>query len=185
MSPTDPIRSIEWLHAETLEANSYNPNVVFNIELRLLERSILLTGWVQPILIAKPDRMIIDGFHRRMLALTSQPLLARYNGFVPCAALDISRPQAMLMTIRMNRAKGTHVAVRMAAIVKELIDEHHIEPEAIAAEIGATAMEVATLYQDSIFKARNLSNYRYSKAWVPDVKAGTTRTAPAADEPSE
>ena len=56
----DPINNIEWRKASDLNANDYNPNMVFDQELKLLERSILSTGWVQPILVDADDN-IIDG----------------------------------------------------------------------------------------------------------------------------
>jgi ParB-like chromosome segregation protein Spo0J len=162
----DPIGRIEWRLAAALQANSYNPNLVHTPELKLLERSILLTGWVQPILITA-DGMIIDGFHRAMLARSSPALLEAYSGRVPCAVLDVSRPQAMIMTIRMNRAKGTHVAVRMSEIVHALVHEHNLAPEEIAVELGATMAEVDLLLQDGIFKAKKIAEHQYSRAWYP------------------
>lgn len=175
----DPINSIEWREAATLNANDYNPNVVFTPELRLLERSILLGGWVQPILITK-DGTIIDGFHRSRLALESAALVKRYAGKVPCAVIDVPRDKAMMLTIRMNRAKGSHVAVRMSEIVRELIDVHACDPQEVAIEIGATKDEVDLLYQDGIFKMKNIENYRYGKSWYPAEKAkGNGSTAPS------
>lgn len=162
----DPIDSIEWIDGNKLTANDYNPNVVFNQELRLLERSILRAGWIQPIIISR-DNMVVDGFHRWRLAMESEALLKKYAGQVPCARLDVGMDIAMVLTIRMNRAKGTHVAVRMSSLVKRLIDEFHWDPQQVAMEIGANLPEVELLYQDSIFRARNLAEYRYSKAWVP------------------
>lgn len=141
----DPISNIQWIDAEELNANNYNPNIVFNPELKLLERSLLNTGWVQPILITK-DRVIIDGFHRFMLSKTSEAIIKRYGKKVPCAILDIDKSEAMIITIRMNRAKGSHVAVKMHDIVRELIDDHGLTKEEICKEIGATADEVDLLY---------------------------------------
>jgi ParB-like chromosome segregation protein Spo0J len=166
----DPIGNIEWRDAATLNGNDYNPNTVFNPELRLLERSILLTGWVQPVLCTK-DGTIIDGFHRVMLSRESVSLRARYAGKVPCAVIDLPRDQAMMLTIRMNRAKGTHVAVRMSEIVRELIDVHACDPQEVAIEIGATKDEIDLLYQDGVFKMKNIEAYRYSKAWYPEERA--------------
>lgn len=167
----DPIENIQWRSAEELIANSYNPNVVMNQELKLLERSLLRTGWVQPILISR-DNIIIDGFHRTMLSRTSDKVKARWGGKVPCAVLDIDRGQAMVMTIRMNRAKGTHVAVRMSLIVRELIDIHHYDPQEVAIEIGATGDEVELLRQDGVFKMKNIEDYAYSRAWYPKETNG-------------
>lgn len=149
-----------------LTANDYNPNVVFNQELRLLERSIQKTGWVQPIIISR-DNIIIDGFHRWRLAQDSAALKKKYGGRVPCVRMDVGPDVAMILTIRMNRAKGTHVAVRMSAVIKRLIDDYGWDPQQVALEIGGTLAEVTLLYQDSIFKARKIADYRYSKAWVP------------------
>lgn len=162
----DPITRIEWRDAATLNGNDYNPNTVFNPELRLLERSLLLTGWVQPLLVTK-DGTIIDGFHRWRLSQDSELLRKRYGGKVPCAVLDIPRDKAMILTIRMNRAKGSHVAVRMSEIVRELIDVHHCDPQEVAIELGATKDEIDLLYQEGVFKMKNIADYKYSQAWYP------------------
>lgn len=162
----DPIQAIEWRHFSDLRANHYNPNVVFTMELRLLERSILKTGWVQPVL-CSADGEIIDGFHRWSLSSKSEALLAKYAGKLPVAVLNVEPWEAMLLTVRMNRAKGTHVATRMQAMVRTLIDEHHVDMAQVAEEIGADIAEVRHLYQGNIYKDRNLKDAPYSKAWVP------------------
>ncbi len=165
---TDPINAIEWRDAASLLQNNYNPNAVFAPELKLLERSILLTGYVQPILITT-DGTVIDGFHRVRLALESAALKKRYGGKVPCAVIDVPRDAAMVLTIRMNRAKGSHVAFRMSEIVRELIDTFHYDSQQICVEIGATKDEVDLLYQDGVFSKKKIADYRYSKAWYPAV----------------
>ena len=66
MFKTDPISRVEWIDVRELNANDYNPNVVLNKELSLLEFSILKNGWIQPILI-NSDNTIIDGYHRYFL----------------------------------------------------------------------------------------------------------------------
>jgi len=165
----DPITKIEWRDASTLEANGWNPNVVFGPELKLLERSILTCGWIQPIIV-NPEGIVIDGFHRWKLSSDSPALRKRYGGKVPCVVMNLDRPAAMMLTIRINRAKGTHVAVQMGVIVRELIDKHGIDPQQIMAEIGATKDEVDLLYQDGVFKMKNIKDYAYSKAWYPYEK---------------
>jgi hypothetical protein len=161
-----PITKVYWVLAKDLVANHWNPNYVLSPELKLLERSLLVTGWCQPILVTA-DYHIIDGFHRMRLSLDSPALKAKYEGWVPCAVLDVTEAEAMMLTVRMNRAKGTHGALRMSELVKALIDQHGCDPAEVAAEIGASADEVALLYQDSIFTARDIKNYRYSEAWQP------------------
>ena len=162
----EPIERIEWRQAVALSANDYNPNYVLTPELRLLELNLLRHGWLQPILIT-PDGTIIDGFHRWRLAQDSREVRDRWLGAVPCVVLDLTEPEAMMLTVRMNRAKGVHAAYRMSEVVHRLIDEHGVDRQQIATEIGATRDEVDLLYQDGVFKARNLAEYRYSKAWTP------------------
>jgi hypothetical protein len=163
---TDPIDSIQWLEATTLKANHYNPNVVMNTELKLLERSIMQTGWIQPILV-NANRIIIDGFHRWSLSKISESMRERYAGKVPCAVLEIPDWKAMLLTVRINRAKGSHIAFKMSALVRELVDKHNVSPEQIVIEMGATNDEVNLLLQENVFKQRDIQNWKYSKAWKP------------------
>jgi len=145
-------------------------------ELRLIELSIVRQGWVQPILI-NPEGEIIDGFHRWRLSIESKELQRRYEGFVPCAVIDVSRAEAMMLTVRINRAKGTHAAVRMHELVRTLIDELACDEQEVAKGIGASIDEVRVLYQEDIFQAKGIANYRYSDAWVPTHRLGS-RPAP-------
>lgn len=163
---SEPLESITWEHASSLNANDYNPNVVYNAEFQLLEYNILRHGWIQPVLISDQKR-IIDGFHRWRLSLDSERLKARYNGRLPCVALSLSEPEAMMLTIRINRAKGSHIALRMSSIVKRLIDEMGVAPDYVAQCIGATKEEVNLLHHEGVFEAKDIKNYRYGKAWVP------------------
>ena len=165
----DPINNIVWLDSHELTANDYNPNVVFTPELKSLERNILAIGWVQPV-IASTSKVIIDGFHRTMLSRESKELRKKYDGRVPCVLFDVNRDKAMILTVRMNRAKGSHVALRMSKMIKELIDDHNWESKKLAKELGATKKEIDLLYQDGVFKMRNIKQYKYSNAWYPQIK---------------
>lgn len=162
----DPVDSIQWVQSDTLHANAWNPNRVHLAELRLLERSLLSTGWLQPLLV-NPERLIIDGFHRWRLSQDSEGVRARWRGRVPVAVLDLDRAEAMLTTIRINRAKGTHVAVEMSAIVRELIAEHGYDRQQIADAIGGTVAEVDLLNQQDVFAAKGIAKWAYSQAWYP------------------
>jgi len=73
----------------------------------------------------------------------------------------------MILTVRMNRAKGSHVALKMSGMIRELIDKHGWSNTDVGKEIGASVKEIDLLYQDSVFKMKNIKNYKYSKAWYP------------------
>lgn len=168
----EPVENIQWIPVDELKANHYNPNRVMNAEMNLIEKSILKTGWIQPILVNK-NKVIIDGFHRWTLSRLSTQLRERYHGRVPCAVLDVSDAEAMIITVRINRAKGTHLAFRMADYVKEIVHKHKVPIDQLARDIGATLDEVQLLMQNDVFAAKEVENWAYSEAWVP-AESGRT-----------
>jgi hypothetical protein len=169
----EPVENIQWIECDDLVANHYNPNRVMNAEMNLIEKSILRTGWIQPILI-NTNRRIIDGFHRWTLSRLSTELRAKYHGKVPCAVLDVTDAEAMIITVRINRAKGTHLAFRMSDYVKELVEKHGCTLEYLAGEIGATMDEVMLLMRNDMFEHKDIENWAYSEAWFP-AESGRTR----------
>lgn len=169
----EPVEDIQWIDCDSLKANHYNPNRVMNAEMNLIERSILRTGWIQPILVNK-NLTIIDGFHRWTLSRLSTQLREKYHGKVPCAVLDVSDAEAMVITVRINRAKGTHLAFRMSDYIKELIKVHKMPIDDLAKDIGATIEEVELLMKSDVFEHKNIENWTYSEAWFPS-ESGRTR----------
>lgn len=163
---TDPIDAIAWVDGASLRANHWNPNRVHKPELRLLEHSLLTTGWIQPIL-ANPTGLIIDGFHRWRLSQDSKVVRERWAGRVPVATLDVDDATAMAITVRINRAKGSHVAVEMHRLVHDLLTVHGWDREQVAKEIGATLHEVDALAQEGVFAAKGIKQWAYSQAWYP------------------
>lgn len=169
----EPVEDIQWIDCDSLKANHYNPNRVMNAEMNLIERSILRTGWIQPILVNK-NLTIIDGFHRWTLSRLSTQLREKYHGKVPCAVLDVTDAEAMVITVRINRAKGTHLAFRMSDYIKELIKVHKMPIDDLAKDIGATIEEVELLMKSDVFEHKDIENWTYSEAWFPS-ESGRTR----------
>lgn len=162
-----PLDDVRWLRADTLRPNTWNPNFVLSQEMRLLEHSLLTNGWIQPIVI-NTSLLIIDGFHRWRLSIEeTSRVFKQFSGMVPCVTLEIGDGEAKLLTVRINRAKGSHQGHLMAQLVQQLVYEDGFTEEQIARGIGATLPEVRLLCQNSIFKHKNLESYEYSKAWVP------------------
>ena len=162
-----PISNIEWIDVDELNANDYNPNVVFTKEKELLKFSIIKNGWIQPILTTE-ENIIIDGFHRATLAKIDKEVKELTNGKVPVVRMKLSEPERMLLTIRINRAKGSHIAVKMGDIIKKLINNYGISKKEIMEQIGATKDEIELLMLDNVFKKYEFNEEsEYSKAWVP------------------
>lgn len=161
----NPISNVRWIDVTLLKANDYNPNVVFTDEMKLLLFSIMKNGWIQPILITK-ENVIIDGFHRATLAKQNKQITC--SGLVPCVVMDISEPERMLLTIRINRAKGKHIAIKMHDIVTSLVNDYSYTIDKIAEGIGARRAEVELLLKQGVFAAKNITEEtQYSKAWYP------------------
>lgn len=163
-----PVDNVVWVDVEKLKANDYNPNVVLTKEMNLLKLSILKNGWIQPILITM-DYEIIDGFHRCSLIKLDKKVYDLTKGKVPCVKMDLTESERMLLTIRINRAKGNHIAYKMSDVVHRLFYEYGVDVKTICKEIGANKDEVDLLLEDNVFTWMNINDEsKYSKAWVPE-----------------
>lgn len=161
-----PISKVQWVDVELLKANDYNPNVVFSKEMELLKFSILKNGWIQPVLVTQ-DYVIIDGFHRSTIAKVDKAVREMSGGKVPVVIMNLTEPERMLLTIRINRAKGSHIALKMSEIIKKLVNEYGVPPETICREIGAIKDEIDMLMLDNVFAAKKINEEtKYSQAWT-------------------
>ena len=144
-----------------LVPNPWNPNKVAKPEMDLLRVSIQKSGFCFPLIVIKKndmEYMIVDGFHRHLLALEFK------MPQVPCVILDEPVSELMNATIRFNRAKGSHQIDRMSQIVGELVYLGCADDE-ICRNLGMDKDEILRLKQNTgiadVFK-----NAQYSNAWV-------------------
>lgn len=161
-----PINSISWVPRAELHANNYNPNHVAPPELELLKISILEDGWTQPI-VAKPDGEIVDGFHRWLVSGKPE-IYALTDGYVPVVRLEneVSKEQQMMATIRHNRARGTHHVLKIADIVREMIDIHKLPMQEVMKRLQMEEEEVERLYDRAGMKKRGRQD-NFNNGWVP------------------
>lgn len=160
-----PVNRVEWVHRDTLHANSYNPNIVAPIEMHLLKISLLEDGWTQPIVV-REDMEIVDGYHRWTCS-ADPAVYAMTEGFVPVVRLTgIDKDHQIMSTIRHNRATGTHAVLRMADIVRDLIDEEGCSTDEVKDRLQMDDEEVERLYdRGGIRKKAALDDF--NKGWVP------------------
>ena len=102
-----------------------------------------------------------------MIAKSSKALRDLSGGKVPVVKMELSEPERKLLTIRINRAKGSHIAFKMSDIIKSLVNEHGMPVKQIAKEIGATKDEIELLLMDNVFKKLKIEEHEYSQAWYP------------------
>jgi len=173
---TQPVNAVYWEDRDRLVPNNYNPNKVFPAELRLLKISILENGWTQPI-VANEKKEIIDGFHRWKISAHPK-IYEMTNGLVPvCYVLNLDRRTTQMSTIRHNRARGTHLVLEMANIVKEMI-ESDCSIQEIMSRLEMEREEVVRLAnRQGIPQSDLIENLDWSKSWIPVNKKELDETS--------
>lgn len=138
-----PIRNVRIVDRDLLKPNDYNPNKVMEHDMELLQQSILTNGWTMPIVV-RADMVIIDGFHRWVLA-GREPLRSMLNGKVPIVVVEHeTHEEDIYGTVTHNRARGTHLLEPMKAIVKELLEAGKTVQE-ISKQLGMSKEEIFRL----------------------------------------
>ncbi len=164
----EPVDLVEWVPAEQIHANDYNPNTVAPPEMELLRLSIAADGYTQPIVTMSEDdgRVVIDGFHRHRVGTEMPDIAARIHGHLPAVRIRHDREgrnDRIASTIRHNRARGKHKVDAMSDIVVELKGRNWPD-ERIARELGMEADEVLRLCQMSGL-AELFSDEEFSASW--------------------
>lgn len=174
-----PVYNVLAVHIDKVKANDYNPNKVAPPEMALLEVSIWEDGFTQPIVTYydKEDDIyiVVDGFHRYTVMLTSERIRERENDMVPIVVIDKAIGDRMASTIRHNRARGSHNVELMSTIVTELVEMGKGDAW-ICKHIGMSKDELLRMKQitglASLFK-----NTDFSDSWDADVDALKQRDA--------
>lgn len=158
-----PVSAVQWVPAEKVQANDYNPNSVAPPEMDLLELSIRNDGFTQPIVVWERDGIyeVIDGFHRHLVGKTRLKL-----SHLPVVVINNDRTNKgdrIASTIRHNRARGKHKIDAMSDIVIDL-SRRNWNDEKIAKELGMEPDEVLRLKQITGL-AELFSDKEFSEAW--------------------
>ena len=166
----EPVDFVQWVAAESVAANDYNPNSVAPPEMELLRLSIMADGYTQPIVTNVEDatRVVVDGFHRNRVGKECKDVYARVHGFLPVVQIKTSqtdRGDRMASTIRHNRARGKHRVEAMSEIVLEL-KRRNWSDEKIGKQLGMDPDEVLRLTQISGL-AEMFADKEFSEAWEP------------------
>jgi hypothetical protein len=164
----EPVDHVEWVLADTVQANQYNPNQVAPPEMELLRLSILADGFTQPIVANAEDGHfeVVDGFHRSRVGKEFEDVNDRVQGYLPVVQIRADRgdtPDRMASTIRHNRARGKHQVVKMSEIVVDLKRRNWSDAR-IAKELGMDPDEVLRLAQITGL-ADAFKDREFSQAW--------------------
>jgi ParB-like chromosome segregation protein Spo0J len=162
-----PVGNVKWVPLERVRANSYNPNKVAAIELRLLYTSIKADGYTQPVVTVRDETregwIIVDGFHRWRVMVENADIRESTGGLLPIVEIDSPANDLMASTIRHNRARGKHSIGNMSGIVFSMLDNGWSD-ERICAELGMSADELLRLKHMTGF-SKLFENVKYRRAW--------------------
>jgi ParB-like chromosome segregation protein Spo0J len=176
----EPVDCVQWVPAEQVAGNEYNPNVVAPPEMKLLALSIKSDGFTQPI-VAWPVEggyEVIDGFHRHRVGKEDKAVRKRLRGRLPIAVINsdrAGREDRQASTIRHNRARGQHTVEGMSEIVVELARRGKTD-QWIGQELGLDPDEVRRLRQITGL-AEMFAEQEFSEAWeAEDPWSGSAGT---------
>lgn len=172
MVPHKSIRPAEW-----------RTNHVLKPDLDLLRVSLTECGWLYPILVNNKNSIIIDGFHRWMIS--QEPKVAPSLGdAVPVVFVDVDDIDAMVLHVRLNRARGSIVAKRLSNLVKAVLASKKYSEQELEKILLMSPDEVDLMLDGSLVKRRRIKEYQYSKAWVPvEAPSGTEILHPTIERP--
>lgn len=168
----NPVECVQWVNADSVIANDYNPNSVAPPEMELLHTSIQEDGYTQPIVVWQHDGIfeVVDGFHRNRVGKEYADIRERIHGYLPVVVINNDREDKgdrIASTIRHNRARGKHRVEAMSDIVIEL-KRRNWSDKKIAKELGMDADEVLRLTQITGL-AEMFADKDFSQAWEVDM----------------
>lgn len=178
----EPVDCVEWVPADVVRANDYNPNSVAPPEMELLRHSIASDGYTQPIVTMHDEggREVVDGFHRHRVGKECADVTARVHGYLPVVAIRsdrLDKRDRMAATIRHNRARGVHKVEAMSDIVVEL-KRRFWSDEKIAKELGMEPDEVLRLQQvtglSMLFADRDFSEAWEAESFIEEEEEGVS-----------
>lgn len=174
---TEPVECVQWVKADEVIANDYNPNSVAPPEMELLHTSIQEDGYTQPIVVWQHDGIyeVVDGFHRNRVGKEYADVRERIHGYLPVVVINNDREDKgdrIASTIRHNRARGKHRVEAMSDIVIELKRRNWSDTK-IAKELGMDADEVLRLTQITGL-AEMFADKDFSQAWEVDMTEDIT-----------
>jgi ParB-like chromosome segregation protein Spo0J len=168
----EPVDCVQWIPADSIQANDYNPNSVAPPEMELLRLSIMADGYTQPIVTHPEDGrwVVVDGFHRNRVGKECADVRGRVMGFLPVVQILEARSgesDRMAATIRHNRARGKHSVDGMSEIVLALKRRNWSDSK-IGKELGMDADEVLRLAQITGL-AEAFKDREFSLAWEAEI----------------
>lgn len=166
---------MQWVEASTLKLASWRTTYIIKSDLEVLARSMEDYGWLQPIIVQKSSNTIIDGAHRWMISGNLKKLRKMTEETVPVIFVDCDDIEAMLMHGRLNRGRGEVVAQKLSRIVRSVIRSRKYGEADIKRMFVMHMDEVDLMVDGTLLFDKNISEHKYSSAWVPIEAPATAK----------
>ena len=165
---------VEMVPSASLKPPSWASSYLLRPDKLLLRLSMIESGWLQPIVVRLADQTIIDGVKRWDFACTDEKFQSRHGAFVPVVYHDVDEIDAMILHIRLNRARGNTHPVGMSTMLKKIVYSGKYEADELSNILVMSDDEIDLLLSSGLLKKKNWEKYEYSRAWVPiEVPKGT------------
>jgi len=151
----------------SLRAPSWGSTYLLRPDKTLLRISLVESGWLQPLVVRLDDQTIIDGTKRWDIACSDDKFLSKFGSDVPVVYHDVDEIDAMILHVRLNRARGNVHPVGLSAIMKKIVYSGKYDDKDLSNIFVMGDDEVDLLLSSGLLKNKNWAKYEYSRAWVP------------------
>lgn len=158
---------IHTVPSSSIKPPSWKATYILRPDVVLLRTSLIESGWLQPIVVRLEDQTIIDGTTRWHIASTEERFVKRHGSSVPVLYHDVDEIDAMILHIRLNRARGATHPVLLSRAVKRILNSNKYGDDELATILSMSDDEIELLATGDLLKRKDLEKYEYSRAWVP------------------
>lgn len=157
---------IEHLPFNSVVLPEWRINYVLKPDMDLLRLSMNDFGWLQPIVVRAKDMTVIDGTHRWVVA-GEKDFQKKHGTDIPVVLVDCDEIDAMVMHVRLNRARGEIFAKPFSKLLKQIVLSDKYSPEDLENILVMSPDEVDLMLAGGLLKSRKIPQHVYSRAWVP------------------
>jgi hypothetical protein len=170
---------IDFAKIEDLHVPSWNTTHILRPDLLVLADSITSFGIQSPLVVRKENNSIIDGSQRHRLIAGNKSIAGLFNDGLPVTYVDCDELDAMILHVQMNRGRGEIVAKQLSSVIRLLKKSKKCDEQDFVKRFCMKFDELELMLNPTIIKQRKISDYNYSRAWVPvEAPPGTVDKVP-------
>ena len=109
---------------KVLKISPWGATSILRPEKMLLRVSLLEHGWLQPLVVRSSDNTIIDGYQRYLISVDEDKFVKKHGSSIPVLYQDVDEIDAMVLHVRLNRAKGSVNSYALSRLIKRIISSN-------------------------------------------------------------